>query len=100
MWPGASPCCAKQRGLRKKNKYARDAGKDAALKIAIFQGFLPRRSGSLAAPGNFYGKKELGEDGEVLDRTLTYERAGEDLIVTLSAECGEQIGQFVEIPKE
>ncbi len=43
---------------------------------------------------------ELGEDGEVLDRTLTYERAGEDLIVTLSAECGEQIGQFVEIPKE
>jgi hypothetical protein len=49
--------------LRKKNKYARDAGKDAALKIAIFQGFLPRRSGPWLRRGIFMEKKSWGRTG-------------------------------------
>ena len=40
------------------------------------------------------------EEGKVLSRSLSTEVRGDTLLVTLSAECGEQIGQFVEIPKE
>lgn len=40
------------------------------------------------------------EDGEVLRRDLTCEVAGDILICTLTAECEEQIGEFVSIPKE
>ena len=39
-------------------------------------------------------------DGEVLSRELTGQVEGDTLLVTLTAECREQIGQFVEIPKE
>lgn len=40
------------------------------------------------------------EGGEVLD--LAFESREEDgtLLVTLTAECREQIGQYVELPKE
>lgn len=39
-------------------------------------------------------------EGEVLSRELSYEIVEDTLLVTLTAECEEQIGQFVEIPKE
>lgn len=45
-------------------------------------------------------EQALGEGGEVLERSLGYEIVGDTMLVTLSAECEEQIGQFVEIPKE
>ena len=41
----------------------------------------------------------IGE-GEVVSRDLTCEVVGDILICTLSAECEEQIGEFVSIPKE
>lgn len=40
------------------------------------------------------------EDGEVLRRELTARAVGDTLLVTLSAECSEQVGRLVEIPKE
>ena len=40
------------------------------------------------------------EEGEVLSRELTGEVVDGDLVVTLSAECEEQIGRLVEIPKD
>ena len=39
-------------------------------------------------------------DGVVVNRALTCDRAGDILICTLAAECEEQIGKFVSIPKE
>ena len=39
------------------------------------------------------------DEGEVLSRELTSEAADGDVVVTLSAECEEQIGRLVEIPK-
>lgn len=42
----------------------------------------------------------LLEEGTVLSRELTGEIAGDTLLVTLCAECEEQIGKFVAIPKE
>ncbi|MBD5149676.1 MAG: sporulation protein YqfD [Oscillibacter sp.] len=39
------------------------------------------------------------EEGEVLSRELTGEVADGCLVVTLSAECEEQVGRLVEIPK-
>lgn len=39
-------------------------------------------------------------EGEVLSRELTYEVVEDTLLVTLTAECEEQIGKFVDIPKE
>lgn len=39
-------------------------------------------------------------EGEVLSRELSYEVVEDTLLVTLTAECEEQIGKFVEIPKE
>lgn len=41
----------------------------------------------------------LGE-GELLRREVNYQAEGDTLLVTLTAECQEQIGKFVEIPKE
>jgi len=40
------------------------------------------------------------EEGTILSRELTTEIMGDTLLVTLTAECEEQIGKFVEIPKE
>ena len=40
------------------------------------------------------------EEGEVLRRELTARAEGDVLVVTLSAECQEQIGRFVETPEE
>ena len=40
------------------------------------------------------------EEGEVLSRELTCEVVGDTLMVTLSAECQEQIGRFIDTPKE
>jgi len=40
------------------------------------------------------------EEGEVLTRKLSSEAVGDTLMVTLSAECEEQIGKLVELPKE
>ncbi|MDE7218483.1 MAG: sporulation protein YqfD [Oscillospiraceae bacterium] len=40
------------------------------------------------------------EEGEVLSRELTSEVVDGDLLVTLSAECEEQIGRLVETPTE
>ena len=39
------------------------------------------------------------EEGEVLSRELASEAADGYLVVTLSADCEEQVGQLVEIPK-
>lgn len=39
-------------------------------------------------------------EGEVLSRELTYETVEDTLLVTLTAECEEQIGKFVDLPKE
>lgn len=39
-------------------------------------------------------------DGELLRREVNYQVEGDTLLVTLTAECEEQIGKFVEIPKE
>ena len=44
-------------------------------------------------------KSEL-EEGTILSRELATEMVGDTLLVTLTAECEEQIGKFVEIPKE
>ena len=41
----------------------------------------------------------LGE-GELLSRQINSQVEGDTLLVTLTAECEEQIGKFVEIPKE
>ena len=38
------------------------------------------------------------EEGTLLHRELTSETVGDTLLVTLSAECEEQIGRFVEMP--
>ena len=38
------------------------------------------------------------EEGTVLSRSLTSETADGMLVVTLSAECEEQIGKLVEMP--
>lgn len=38
--------------------------------------------------------------GEVLRRELTCAAAGDMLLVTLTAECEEQIGKFIDLPKE
>ena len=40
------------------------------------------------------------EEGQVERETLTSVPWGDDILVELSAECQEQIGRFVEIPKE
>ena len=40
------------------------------------------------------------DGGEVVRRGLTCEVAGDILLCTLTAECEEQIGKFVSIPKE
>ena len=40
------------------------------------------------------------EEGQVEQETLTSVPWGDDILVALSAECQEQIGRFVEIPKE
>ena len=40
------------------------------------------------------------EEGEVLSRELTSRVEGDTLVVTLSAECQEQIGQFVAMPED
>lgn len=40
------------------------------------------------------------EDGQVLSRELTAQVVEDTLLVTLTAECEEQIGKFVEIQKE
>ena len=40
------------------------------------------------------------DEGQILRRSLTGETVGDTLLVTLSAECEEQIGKLVEIPKE
>lgn len=39
-------------------------------------------------------------DGELLRREVNYQVEGDTLLVMLTAECEEQIGKFVEIPKE
>ncbi len=39
------------------------------------------------------------EEGEVLDRDVTWQTEGDTLLVTLSAECLEQIGRFVDAPE-
>ena len=39
-------------------------------------------------------------DGELLRREVNYQVEGDTFLVTLTAECEEQIGKFVEIPKE
>ena len=39
-------------------------------------------------------------DGELLSRQINSQVEGDTLLVTLTAECEEQIGKFVEIPKE
>ena len=44
--------------------------------------------------------EESLEEGTILSRELTTEIMGDTLLVTLTAECEEQIGKFVEIPKE
>ena len=41
----------------------------------------------------------LGDD-ELLSRQINSQVEGDTLLVTLTAECREQIGKFVEIPKE
>ena len=38
------------------------------------------------------------EDGKVLSRSLSAEVRGDTLLVTLSAECEEQVGRLVELP--
>ena len=38
------------------------------------------------------------EEGEVLDREVTWQVEGDTLLVKLSAECLEQIGRFVDAP--
>ena len=40
------------------------------------------------------------DEGSVEKQTLTAVPWGDGFLVELSAECHEQIGQFVEIPKE
>ena len=42
----------------------------------------------------------LLEDGELLSRQVNSQVEGDTLLVTLTAECREEIGEFVEIPKE
>ena len=44
--------------------------------------------------------EESMDEGTVLSRTLTAEIQDDTLLVTLAAECEEQIGKFVDIPKE
>ena len=44
--------------------------------------------------------KRSMEEGEVLRRELTGQVVGDTLLVTLSAECQEQIGRFIDSPKE
>ena len=44
--------------------------------------------------------EESMDEGTVLSRTLTAEIQDDTLLVTLTAECEEQIGKFVDIPKE
>ena len=39
-------------------------------------------------------------DGELLSRQVNSQVEGDTLLVTLTAECREEIGEFVEIPKE
>ena len=39
------------------------------------------------------------EEGEVLERDVTWQTEGDTLLVTLSAECLEQIGRFVDAPE-
>ena len=36
----------------------------------------------------------------MLSRTLTAQAVGDALLVTLTAECQEQIGRFVELPAQ
>ena len=38
------------------------------------------------------------EEGKVLSRSLSTEVRGDTLLVTLSAECEEQVGRLVELP--
>ena len=38
------------------------------------------------------------EEGEILSREVTSEVVDGDLVVTLSAECQEQIGRFIDAP--
>lgn len=40
------------------------------------------------------------DGGEVLRRELTCAAAGDMLLVTLTAECEEEIGKFIDLPKE
>lgn len=38
-------------------------------------------------------------EGEILSRELTSQVVGDTLLVTLSAECREQVGRFIELPE-
>ena len=38
-------------------------------------------------------------EGQVLSRELTSQVVGDTLLVTLSAECQEQVGRFIELPE-
>ena len=38
------------------------------------------------------------EDGDILSKEITSKKAGDLLVVTLLAECEEQIGKFVDAP--
>ena len=40
------------------------------------------------------------EEGKILSRDLTCAKVGDTLMVTLSAECEEQIGKLVDMPAE
>ena len=66
------------------------------LRVVSFRGlFLPVETEELRK-----AFQEVRAAGEVLSRELTGQVEGDTLLVTLTAECREQIGQFVEIPKE
>ena len=50
--------------------------------------------------GNFSQLETLLGEGELLSRQVNSQVEGDTLLVTLSAECREQIGRFVAIPVE
>lgn len=57
---------------------------------------------ALAIAGQVLERRLLAylEEGQVLSSQLTGEIVNGTLLVTLTAECEEQVGKFVEIPKE
>ena len=65
--------------------------------VREFVSFVTCRLGTLVLERQL---EALLGDGELLSRQINSQVEGDTLLVTLTAECEEQIGKFVEIPKE